>query len=184
MLVKVPLMGDPRFYMMLQQQSVWAAIPDGSAVLLHLVAPLNWPVSPDKVLSGEMGPTELIVALHQYAIGDRQGAILPCRMPMADACKIFTLVPFSAAAPDRDVPIGIHAGYIFSYAPAFTNDGQPAGTNIYTSRPFAKIGNVKVRVTETPEEVGARLGVPADQIVDVAETLTVPPNAPAPSTTQ
>jgi hypothetical protein len=36
MLVKVPLVGDEKFYMMLQSNAVWAAIPDGGNVLLHL----------------------------------------------------------------------------------------------------------------------------------------------------
>lgn len=184
MLVKVPLLGDPKFYMMLQQQAVWAAIPDANAILLHLVAPLDWPVHPDKVMSAQLGPTELLVGLHQIALAQHQGGVLPCRLPLADVCRIFTLVPFSAAGAEREVPIAIHPGFIFSYAPAYSKEGNLVGTNIYTSRPFAKIGNVKVHVTELPEEVTRRLGIKIEDLIDVTGTLTVEPTAPAPQTTQ
>jgi hypothetical protein len=184
MLVKVPLMGDPKFYMMLQSNAVWAAIPDANSVLLHLLQPLNWPVSPDKVMSGELGPTELIVGLHQYVIGQSQGAILPARLSMQDACKVFSLVPFSAASPEREVPVGIHPGFIFGYAPSYDKDGNDVGTNIYCSRPFVKVGNLKIHVTEKVDEVTKRLGVPPEELLDLAQTLTVTPNAPGPSTEQ
>lgn len=184
MLVKVPLLGDDRFYMMLQQQAVWAALPHENSILLHLVSPLDWPVHPDKIIGGALGPTELLTTLHQIKLGEHQGSILPCRMPLPDICRIFTLVPFSAAGADRDLPIGIHPGFIFSYAPSFAKDGTPVGTNIYTSRPFAKVGSPKIHVRETPEEVTQRLGIKADDLIDVSATLAIPPTAPAPETTQ
>lgn len=184
MLVKVPLVGDDRFYMMLQSNAVWAAIPDGGNVLLHLMQPLNWPVNPDKVLSGELGPTELIVALHQYVIADRQGAILPARLSMVDAAKVFSLVPFSASTPTGPVPVGIHPGWIFGYAPSYNKEGEEVGTNIYCTRPFAKVGNLKLQVSEKVAEVTARLGVRPEDLLDLAQTLTVAPNAPAPETEQ
>jgi hypothetical protein len=184
MLVKVPLMGDARFYMMLQSNAVWAAIPNEGSVLLHLVQPLNWPLAPEKVLSGELGPTDLIIGLHQYAIADKQGGILPARLPMADVCKVFSLVPFSAAAPGAEVPIGIHPGWIFAYAPSYDKEGNDVGTNIYCTRPFAKVGNLKVHVTEKIVEVTMRLGVKPEDLLDLAQTLTVAQNAPAPQTEQ
>ena len=184
MLVKVPLQGDAKFYMMLQSNGVWAAIPDGKSVLLHLVQPLTWPVNPDRILSGELGPTELIIGLHQYAIAERQGGLLPCRLPMVDVCKIFSLVPFSAATPTGGIPVAIHPGFIFGFSPSYNEEGVEVGTNIYCSRPFAKVGNLKMHVTEKVAEVTARLGIKPEDLLDPVmpvsdladlNTMTAPP---------
>jgi hypothetical protein len=172
MLIKVPMpQGDNR-HVYLLDTAVWAAIPEGQSVLLHLHQPMHLPHEVRR-LAPESSVKDHVIAAHLWNLARRQGEVLSVRCSMASLCDAFKLVPFTATATPKSVPIGISATMIFAFSPAYDTEDRMVGSNLYLSNIAMPMNNVKVSVTESIEQVMHRIGVAPDTVVNLAGDLDI-----------